>query len=195
MTLLDETVGAMNWQREHKLIGEVMYCGISIYDKESKQWVIKWDAGTESYTEKEKGQASDSFKRAGFNWGIGRELYTSPFIWITPKKDNEFKQNAKTNKYTTYSKFHVQEIAYDINVISRLVIVDQNGAVRFTLGETIKSEKTDEMYKKLIELKLDEESMNKWLVYYKVDFAQELSDDQIEFILDRFAKQLKKEVE
>jgi hypothetical protein len=190
MQLLDETVGAYNWKREHQLIGEVMYCGISIFNEKLHQWTIKWDAGTESYTEKEKGQASDSFKRAGFNWGIGRELYTAPFIWITPKNDKEFKQNG--TKYTTYSKFSVKEIDYDENVISRLVIVDQNGSVRFTLGQAPKTEKTDDMYKKLLALKLDEESMNKWLAYYKVDFAQELSDDQIEFILDRFAKQLGK---
>lgn len=193
MALLDETVGSMNWQREHKIIGDVMYCGISIYDKDKSQWVIKWDAGTESYTEKEKGQASDSFKRAGFNWGIGRELYTSPFIWITPKNDKEFIKKENGNSYSTYTKFNVKEIGYDENVINRLVIEDQNGTVRYTLGQAEKTEKTNEMYKKLMALKLDQDSMDKWLAYYKVDFTQELSDNQIEFILDRFEKQLKKE--
>lgn len=82
MNILDETVGEDNWQRDHKECKGNLYCGISIWDESKRQWVTKWDCGTESNTEKEKGEASDSFKRAGFNWGIGRELYTSPFIWI-----------------------------------------------------------------------------------------------------------------
>lgn len=80
--ILDETVGPMNWQRSHQLMGDRLYCTVSIYDENKGAWVSKQDVGTESYTEKEKGQASDSFKRACFNWGIGRELYTAPFIWI-----------------------------------------------------------------------------------------------------------------
>ena len=79
---LDEVVGPINWQRDHKLINGNLYCGIGIYNNETSQWVWKWDIGTPSNTEKEKGEASDSFKRAGFNWGIGRELYEFPFIYI-----------------------------------------------------------------------------------------------------------------
>lgn len=80
MNILDETVGAMNWQRTHAR--DNANCIVSIWDEKKQQWISKEDTGTESYTEKEKGQASDSFKRACFNWGIGRELYTAPFIWI-----------------------------------------------------------------------------------------------------------------
>ena len=83
MRMLDETVGEYNWQRDHKEIKGNLYCGIGIWDDKKSQWVWKWDCGTESYTEKEKGEASDSFKRAGFNWGIGRELYTAPRIYLT----------------------------------------------------------------------------------------------------------------
>lgn len=78
--ILDETVGPMNWQRSHSR--DNANCTVSLWDDEKKQWISKEDTGTESYTEKEKGLASDSFKRACFNWGIGRELYTAPFIWI-----------------------------------------------------------------------------------------------------------------
>lgn len=81
MAILDETVGEMNWQRNHKEVKGNLYCGIGIA-KGAGEWVWKWDCGTESYTEKEKGEASDAFKRAGFNWGIGRELYTAPFIYL-----------------------------------------------------------------------------------------------------------------
>lgn len=82
MAILDETVGEFNWQRDHKEVKGNLYCGIGIYDEKKSEWIWKWDCGVESYTEKEKGEASDSFKRAGFNWGIGRELYTAPFIYL-----------------------------------------------------------------------------------------------------------------
>jgi len=87
MKILDETYGVGNWQRTHEVINDNLFCTIEIWNDRIEQWVKKQDVGTESYTEKEKGEASDSFKRAGFNVGIGRELYTSPFIWIQPKAD------------------------------------------------------------------------------------------------------------
>ena len=80
MQILDETVGEYNWQRDHKEVKGNLYCGIGI--NSGCEWVWKWDCGTESFSDKEKGEASDAFKRAGFNWGIGRELYTAPFIWL-----------------------------------------------------------------------------------------------------------------
>lgn len=80
MKILDETVGPENWKRSHELINGNLFCNVSLWDEGKKEWVTKQDVGTESYTEKEKGQASDAFKRACFNWGIGRELYTAPFI-------------------------------------------------------------------------------------------------------------------
>jgi len=61
---------------------KLLCCGISIYDKDIKEWIERVDVGTESNTEKEKGSYSDAFKRAGFKWGIGSELYNSPFIWV-----------------------------------------------------------------------------------------------------------------
>ena len=80
MDILDETVGSGNWQRTHEVINGNLFCNVGI--KLDGEWIYKQDVGVESYTEKEKGQASDSFKRACVNWGIGRELYTAPFIWI-----------------------------------------------------------------------------------------------------------------
>ncbi len=84
--ILDETFGAFGWKRSHQSIEGNLYCTVEILDKESGQWVAKQDVGTMNYSEKEKSQASDSFKRACFNWGIGRELYTAPFIWIRQEK-------------------------------------------------------------------------------------------------------------
>lgn len=145
--VLDETVGAENWKRSHQLIGNNLYCTVDIWDSEKQQWVSKQDVGTESYTEKEKGQASDSFKRACFNWGIGRELYTAPFIWIDASKA---KVSQYQGKWTTKERFDVLEIAYDeLGNISYLKIVnDKSRETVYTYGkpETIK-----EKEKKILE--------------------------------------------
>ena len=85
--ILDETFGIFGWKRSHQTIDGNLYCTVEIYDRESGEWVAKQDVGTAGYTEKEKSLASDSFKRACFNWGIGRELYSAPFIWIPAGKE------------------------------------------------------------------------------------------------------------
>ena len=92
--VLDEVVGPMGWQRHHSR--DNANCTVSIYDTDLHQWVEKEDTGTESNTEKEKGLASDSFKRACFNWGIGRELYTAPFIYVPADKYATTQRNGKT---------------------------------------------------------------------------------------------------
>ena len=124
MKILDETVGPENWQRSHELINGNLFCNVSIFDKSKQEWITKQYVGTESYTEKEKGQASDAFKRACFNWGIGRELYTAPFIWIkqadvTIKEAGEF-QGEK--KYATYDKFRVTQIVVEEGEIKAIAI-------------------------------------------------------------------------
>ena len=126
MNILDETFGVTGWQRKHEIIGGNLYCAVSIWDAEKQQWISKQDVGVESYTEKEKGQASDSFKRACVNVGIGRELYTAPFIWIGADK---FKLTQKNNKYTTYDKFVVSSIETQDGVITDLAIVNERTGV------------------------------------------------------------------
>lgn len=111
--ILDETVGPMNWQRSHNR--DNANCIVSIWDNEKEQWISKEDTGTESNTESIKGLASDSFKRACFNWGIGRELYTAPFTWIPANC-------CKIANGKCYDKFKVKEIEYTNGAISRLVI-------------------------------------------------------------------------
>lgn len=132
--LLDETVGALNWKRSHQLLGDRLYCTVEVWDAEKAQWISKQDVGTESYTEKEKGQASDSFKRACFNFGIGRELYTAPFIWISSGVCNI---EARGDKYTTKDRFKVQTIGYDDDGnINKLTVVNaKTGAVVYTFGK------------------------------------------------------------
>ncbi len=84
--ILDETFGAFGWKRSHQCIDGNLYCTVEVFDREAGVWVSKQDVGTTGFAEKEKSQASDSFKRACFNWGIGRELYSAPFIWIPADK-------------------------------------------------------------------------------------------------------------
>lgn len=115
--ILDETVGAMNWQRKHTR--DNANCIVEIWDSEKAQWIAKEDTGRESFTEKEKGLASDSFKRACFNWGIGRELYTAPFIWISSDKCNI---TTYKNKYVCKDKFIVEAIQIKDKVITGLAI-------------------------------------------------------------------------
>ena len=144
MNILDETVGAMNWQREHSVVNGNLYCTISIWDEVKEQWISKSDVGTESNTEKEKGQASDSFKRAGFNWGIGRELYSAPFVYIQLDKSEYIERNGKL---TSNAKFKVKDIAYDENRnIVRLVVVDSKGKVRYTFGENTQQQTQETVY-------------------------------------------------
>ena len=112
MKILDETYGPMNWKRTHKMVGESLYCIVSVWDDTKQQWITKMDVGTESYTEKEKGRASDSFKRACVSLGIGRELYSAPFIWIPAEKAGIRKEG---NRYSTNDRFSVKEISYGGN--------------------------------------------------------------------------------
>lgn len=124
MNVLDETVGAENWQREHYECKGNLFCRVGIRCGEpikspAWEWVWKSDCGTESNTEAQKGEASDSFKRACFNWGIGRELYTAPFIWIKPDKC-DIKQVG--NAYKCFDKFIVEKIIITDKQITALAI-------------------------------------------------------------------------
>ena len=138
MNILDETVGSMNWQRKHTR--DNANCTVEIWDADKNQWISKEDTGTESYTEKEKGQASDSFKRACFNWGIGRELYTAPFIWINAS-DCNIKQ--KDGRWTTYDRFAVDSITIENKRITGLSIRNtKTGELVFTYGKAPKKTST-----------------------------------------------------
>lgn len=127
MNILDETVGAENWQREHYECKGNLFCRVGIRCDDTKHqildWVWKADCGTESNTEAQKGEASDSFKRACFNWGIGRELYTSPFIWIN-KADCGIIESERNGRkvYSCYDNFEVEKIKVENKKIVGLAI-------------------------------------------------------------------------
>lgn len=211
MKILDETYGVGNWQRTHEVINGNLFCTIEIWNDRICQWVKKQDVGTESYTEKEKGEASDSFKRAGFNVGIGRELYTSPFIWIMPKADmkpyntkdingneaNEFyaykKDNYNKDVYTTKTTFKVTAIDYDNeNKINRLIIVDHKGNTRFTLTPEEEQQEILDLMQELSNL-LDETNTDrdKFYKYYKVSSNAELTLEQLKDGIEKLKEKLK----
>lgn len=115
MDILDETVGPANWTNDYREIKGNLYCGLAVREAEDKPFIWKWDCGIESREDDEgnqkKGEASDAFKRAGFRWGIGRELYTAPFIFIPAEKVNM--TTNRSGKPVTYDTFHVERISYD----------------------------------------------------------------------------------
>lgn len=203
MNVLDETVGAMNWQKSYSR--ENANCTVSIWDADKKQWISKEDTGTESRTEAEKGLASDSFKRACFNWGIGRELYSAPFIWIPGAGK--------------YDRFWVKEMEVENKKITRLVIgscdqygnrIDKEEAVAFewprdankprrtakkpkddkTTEESVKTqekqptakEKAEAAYppreemEKMIVFNIREDILQKWLDMWKVKSLPEVKE-------------------
>ena len=138
MNILDETVGAENWQREHYECKGNLFCRVGLHivggmlkiNKENpddkqvmidrNEWVWKSDCGVESNTEAQKGEASDSFKRACFNWGIGRELYTAPFIWISAEKCDI--KDGKNGSKQCFDKFEVEKIIIENKRIVALAI-------------------------------------------------------------------------
>ena len=123
--ILDEVVGPMNWQRSHTR--DNANCIVSIWDDKKQQWVSKEDTGVESRADgtgnEKKGLASDSFKRACFNWGIGRELYTAPFIWIPADK-------CDINNQKCYDKFEVEKIIIEDKRITAIAIKNVTKGVR-----------------------------------------------------------------
>ena len=188
MNILDETVGVFNWKREHAVINDNLFATVSIWDSAKGQWVTKQDVGTESNTEKEKGESSDSFKRACFNWGIGRKLYTSPFIWINSNET----ENSKLEKYS------VKEISYNEKSIVDLVIVDSKGNVVFTTKGKIDKPKKQEVKKEEPKKQLATNSQVEEIMklystetlftiveHYKVKALNELDYETAEIVIKR----------
>lgn len=140
MQLLDEVVGVGNWQREHYILGKDIYCKVGIYNQELKQWVWRADAGSSGSVEEEKSKASDSFKRACVNFGLGRCLYSAPFVWIV-SKDKDGVMTGETKK----ERYYVDEIGYTDHKITKLVIKNEKTKkVVFSMGSNQKVAQTSE---------------------------------------------------
>lgn len=135
--ILDDTVGAECWQKSYEVIGGNLYCNVGIRVERHEgysEWIWKQDVGVESYTEKEKGQASDAFKRACFCWGIGRELYTAPFIWVSSDLCSLEPVPGNSDKLRCKDRFSVQRMDVEDGKITALSIINQRGIVVYTYG-------------------------------------------------------------
>lgn len=149
MNILDETVGSARWQREHYECKGNLFCrvGICVETKKGEsifpEWVWKSDCGTESNTEAQKGEASDSFKRACFNWGIGRELYTAPFTWIPADKcEIKAKEFGGKKTFVCSDRFIVKSITIEDKRITALEIYNTTKkCIAFSFPDKPKAEK------------------------------------------------------
>ena len=198
MNILDGTVGAYNWKREHTR--DNANCIVSIYDGE--KWISKEDTGTESFSEAEKGLASDSFKRACVNWGIGRELYSSPSIITFPRKDMGVKDKPEffdkgDGKYTTKTYFWVEIIDYDDNDnIKDLIIRDNKNHIRFSKLTKEKDKELTKLcdtMKKLIvanEEKDNKFDREKFYKYFDAESDEEMTYKQFEEAIELLDKRL-----
>lgn len=181
--ILDETVGMMNWQRHHTR--DNANCIVSIWDSEKQQWIDKEDTGTESFTEKEKGLASDSFKRACFNWGIGRELYTAPNMFVLKKDLKTLSEN--NGKWTCKDSFDVVDIQYIKRNIVYVKIYNNKTKQYIEFGtpseeqkkqDEIAASKIPEVKIKALEARCKDDGVNmdKLLSLYKVNDASGLTE-------------------
>lgn len=118
--LLDETVGPERWQCSYREVKGNLFCDLSIRFDDG--WVTKSNCGTESNMEAQKGEASDAMKRSGFAWGIGRELYTAPFIWVPADRLQKLSQNQRTSKWQCLDRFEVTDMTVASGEIVGLAI-------------------------------------------------------------------------
>jgi hypothetical protein len=197
--ILDETVGAMNWMRHHSR--DNANCIVSIWDDAKKMWIEKEDTGTESFTEAEKGLASDSFKRACFNWGIGRELYTAPNMFVLAKdlKTLESSEWQGKKKYTCRDSFIVTDIQYDGKKIVYVKVLNQktNCEIEFGMPANVAKDQKKIENAKISEVKLkallarcdsDKVDTGTILKLYKVNSLADLTEKQYANINEHWSK-------
>lgn len=193
MKLLDEVVGPENWDCSYESIDGKLFCTVGIRcGKEGSyvEWVYKQDTGTPSNMEAQKGEASDAFKRACFKWGIGRELYTSPFVWVGSDSCN-IKQG-RNGKPQCYDDFRVTELEVDDGQIVKLVICNMSRKGQVVYGskqatpkkqgapKSGRFDKVRELKEKAISLGVKEEGIESWITAtFKGKPKKDMSDSEI----------------
>ena len=193
--ILDETFGLFGWKRSHQCIDGNLYCTVEIYNEKTGEWISKQDVGKVGYAEKEKSQASDSFKRACFNWGIGRELYTAPFIWIPAEKTDIQPKN--DGKFYCRDYFSVNSIEYngDREIVG-LSIVNKKEQTVYELKEkqtgepkkqkqAVSSSQMDSLEK---ELQRTGVKMQEVKDRYKFENPEEMSETTYKKVMSALAK-------
>jgi hypothetical protein len=198
--ILDETVGAMNWMRHHSR--DNANCIVSIWDESKKMWIEKEDTGKESNTEAEKGLASDSFKRACFNWGIGRELYTSPNMFVLKKDLKTHQENGEykgKKTYTCRDTFVVTDIEYKDRKIVYVKVVNQktNNEIEFGTPANVVKQEENIAKQKISDVKVnallsrcgeDGVEVDKIKTLYKVKSLADLTEKQFANINEHWDK-------
>lgn len=188
--ILDEVFGPFGWKRKHESIDGNLYCTVSIKDKETGEWIDKQDVGTSGYAEQEKSQASDSFKRACVNIGIGRELYSAPFIWIPKEMLNIQKRG---DKLYCNDRFSVSKISYSDNrEISYLVIVNDKDKEVFRWLAKVKGDPAKKVTKaqmNVLQEELDRTGVNmeKVTERFRIKDPNTMSDETYQKIMRALA--------
>ena len=197
--ILDETFGIFGWKRTHQCIDGNLYCTVEILDKETGTWIAKQDVGTAGKIENEaeKSQASDSFKRACFNWGIGRELYTAPFIWIPAERTDIQKRD---DRFFCNDRFSVVKISYSKErIINSLSIVNNKNKVVYVTGTDNSSSSNSSSKSKQSVSSLQMEMLKKELARtgvvaddvkarYNIDSLENMPDDIYRRVMSALSK-------
>lgn len=193
--ILDETFGLFGWKRSHQCIDGNLYCTVEVCNKETGEWISKQDVGKVGYAEKEKSQASDSFKRACFNWGIGRELYTAPFIWI-PAEKTDIRQKTD-GKLCCNDYFSVGSIEYNgereivgLSIINRKkqTVYELKGATAEEPGKQKRAVSPRQMDSLEKELQRTGVTMEAVQDRYKIGGPAEMSETTYRKVMNALAK-------
>ena len=184
--ILDETFGVFGWKRSHQCIDGNLYCTVEIRDRETGEWIAKQDVGTTGYAEKEKSQASDSFKRAAVCAGVGRELYTAPFIWV-PAEHADIQKRGE--RYSCNENFSVASITYNSSrEITGLVIVNGKGKRVFEMkaeNDTLSKTQMDSLN---AELERTGVSMKTVQDRYKIKVPEEMPQELYNKVMAALSK-------
>lgn len=184
--ILDETFGPFGWKRSHQCINGSLYCTVEIYDKETGLWISKQDVGSAGFSEKEKSQASDSFKRACFNWGIGRELYSAPFIWVPSSNVNIQKRG---EKYFCSNRFSVSSIGYNADrEISSLTLINEKGTAVYKLKAKKSGISTEQMDSLKAELNRTGVEMEAVKDRYHIERPEQMSEELYAKVMQALSK-------
>ena len=193
--ILDETFGLFGWKRSHQCIDGNLYCTVEVCNKETGEWISKQDVGKVGYAEKEKSQASDSFKRACFNWGIGRELYTAPFIWI-PAEKTDIRPKADGKLYCN-DYFSVGSIEYNgereiagLSIINKKkqTVYELKGATAKDPGKQKRAVSSGQMDSLEKELQRTGVTMEAVQDRYKIGDPAEMSETTYRKVMNALAK-------
>lgn len=128
MQILTELYGS-HWKSDYRMVGDGLFCTISVYDQELGEWISRSDCGEkDAGISEDKSWATSAFKRAATQFGIGIELYNTPRIKIQTK-DKWFWDGKLT------MTFSVKSIEWDGDTLKDLAIVDRFGNVVYEYSQ------------------------------------------------------------